>query len=272
MRNRYLITIGIIALVSAITYSLPLTSQKLTADSLLKENLDVYSSQNELLVGLAELDYPPFYFEKDGEIYGAATEIAQHVAKNLGHTLVFKRYPWKRVQHYLKIGTIDMVILYFKTPERAQFVEYTDTPHIDEESYLFVAKGTKIKYKGSLDDLRFYRFGSVRGYSHGEKYDNAENLEKQETLNEISLIKMLIKGRFDIALGNRAAINQYAQSENLQDKINFLVPPIDIRPNYFAFSKSKEGARELAKAFSSEVKVFIKTEAYRDILTKYNLD
>ena len=80
------------------------------------------SQARELIVGVSETDYVPFYFEKEGRFMGAAAEIAQHLSKQLGHDLVFQRFPWKRVQYNLRIGRIDMVILYFKTEERARDV------------------------------------------------------------------------------------------------------------------------------------------------------
>lgn len=223
----------------------------------------------ELKVGLGELDYPPFYFEQDEQLQGAVIEITQHLATQLGHTFIFKRYPWRRVQAYLRSGEIDMSILYFKTPERAKDVVYTDTPHIFESSYLFVAKDTKISYDGTLNGLQSYKFGNVRGYSHGAEYDKANYLDKQEIVNEKLLIRMLIHGRLDIAVGNKAVINSYAKQEGLHNKISFLTPAINQGPNFIAFSKANKDADELAQAFSTQVKQFITTETYRLILQKH---
>jgi ABC-type amino acid transport substrate-binding protein len=226
----------------------------------------------ELRVGLGELDYPPFYFEKDGNLHGAAIEITQHIAQKLGHTLVFRRYPWARVQLYLKTGDVDAVILYFKTPEREKDVVFTDIPHLYESSSLFVAKGTETPFNGTLSDLWSYRFGNVRGYSHGKEYDGAEYLNKHIVNNETLLIRMLVKGRIDIAVGNKPAIIMYAKQEGLHDKITFLTPPIDKAPNFFAFSKSRKDAAGLAKEFSTEVKKIIASERYQHILKRYGLD
>jgi len=226
----------------------------------------------ELKVGLGELDYPPFYFQKGGKYYGAAIEIAQYIAEKLGHTLSFERYPWRRVQFYLRTGKIDMVVLYFKTPEREKYVEYTDTPHLYESSYLIVSKGTEISYNGNLKELQSYKFGNVRGYSHGDKYNNASYLNKQHVNNEKLLIRMLLAERFDIAVGNKAVVNMYAKQEKLHDKISFLIPPIDKGPNFFAFSKVRKDANELVQAYSTEIRNFITTDAYRQILKKYGFD
>ncbi len=185
----------------------------------------------ELRVGLAELDYPPFYFEKEGKFSGAALEIAQTLATKLDHKLVYSRFPWKRLQAYLNTGKIDMVILYFKTPEREKDAIYTDIPHIYESSDLFVVEGTNYPYKGALDDLLPYKFGGIRGYSYGNEYDNSSRLLKQEVSNEELLIRILIHGRVDIAVGNKPAIIMHAEKLWLRDKIRFLKQPIDFGGN-----------------------------------------
>lgn len=223
----------------------------------------------DLKIGLGELDYFPFYFQKNGVMQGAAVEIAQHIANKLGHTFVFKRHPWKRVQLYLKNGKIDMMILYFKTSERKKDVIYTDLPHINESSSLFVATGAKITSSGSLKNLQSYSFGNVRGYSHGKTYDNADYLSKQIVKNEISLIRMVARGRIDFGVGNKPVILEYARREGLHTKITFITPPIDDGENYFAFSRARNDAAELAANFSIEVEKFKGTEGYRKILLKY---
>ncbi len=226
----------------------------------------------ELIVGLGELDYPPFYYENNGTLQGAAVEIAQHISGKLGHTLVYKRFPWSRVQYSLQRGDIDMMILYMKTPERAVDVIFTDIPHIYESSDLFVLKKSLIKFEGALSDLKSYKFGNVRGYSHGTEYNNSENLSKMQITNEEQLIRILIRGRIDIGVGNKPVIMRAAFHMGLIDEIRFLAPPIDAGANYIAFSKARKDAQELANQFSSQLKIYMKTDEYRAILKNYNFD
>jgi len=224
----------------------------------------------ELKVGLAELDYPPYYFETDGQYDGAAVEISQTIAQSLGYKLVFLRFPWKRIQTLLHSGAVEMMILYFKTPERAKDVIYVDVPHIYESSDLFVAKGSEIKFNGHLSDLVSYRFGNVSGYSHGKEYDNADALHKQEVNNEQQLVRILTNGRIDIGVGNKPVIIRYAERLGVNDKIRFLEPPIDIGANYIAFSKARKDAQKLADEFSAQLGAYIKTAEYKAVLNKYS--
>ena len=234
--------------------------------------LSFSTSAKELKVGLANDDYAPFYYEFSGEYRGAALEVAKAVAETLGHKLIYIRAPWKRIQSYLRAGKIDMMILYMKTPERAVDVIFTDIPHIYESSDLFVLKKSLIKFEGALSDLKSYKFGNVRGYSHGTEYNNSENLSKMQITNEEQLIRILIRGRIDIGVGNKPVIMRAAFHMGLIDEIRFLAPPIDAGANYIAFSKARKDAQELANQFSSQLKIYMKTDEYRAILKSYNFD
>ncbi|WP_409523981.1 substrate-binding periplasmic protein [Nitrincola sp. MINF-07-Sa-05] len=229
-------------------------------------------SARELRVGLGELDYPPFYFMEDGRFKGAAVEIAEHLAGQLGHQLVYKRYPWARVQNALEFGDLDMMILYFKTPEREQSVVYTDIPHLNESSHLFVHNGSDIDLSSTLDNLQDKVFGHVRGYSHGDVYDNHQHLRKHLVPDERHLIRTLIVGGIDIAVGNRPAILMVAEMEGLEDQIAFLDTPIDIGPNFLAFSRALSDAEALARDYSDQLRQFMSSDEYRQILMAYGFD
>ena len=225
----------------------------------------------ELKVGIGISNYPPYYFVQDGELKGPVIEITRHIVKELGHTLVFQAYPWPRVQSNLRLGGIDMVMMYFKTVQREQYAIYTDTPHIHDASYLFVNKHSKIEFYGSINSVKNYRFGNVRGYSHGTEYDSASQITKSVAVDSNQLIRMLLKGRIDIGVGNKAVVSSHAKEKGVLDKIDFLSPAIEAEPAYFAFSKVKTDSKQLAEQFSIEIKKFIKTEKYHDILTAYGL-
>jgi len=229
------------------------------------------SQAKELKVGVGNLSYPPYYFEENGRLTGAVIEISQHVAAKLGHTLVFEQYPWPRVQFYLRNGNVDLVVLYFKTPARQEFVTYTDVPHIYDSSYLVKKKGVAIPFDGDLAGLEAYVFGSVRGYAYGRAYDNAHQLRKQKVGDEKQLIRILLHGRVDLAVGSKAVISAQAMAAGVLDKLVFLRPAIEIAPAYFAFSKANVDSPKLAQEFSAEIRKFVKTQKYQKILKKYSL-
>jgi len=229
------------------------------------------SEAKELKVGIGVINYPPYYFEKDGVLQGAVLEITQHIANELGHTLVFEQLPWSRMQLHLRRGDIDLLVLYFKTPGREKYAIYTDTPHIYDTSSLFVKKDSAIHFNGNLASMKEYHFGNVRGYSHGAEYDTNNELNKQLAGEEKQLIRMLINDRVDIAVGNKAVISFHAKEEGVLEQLSFLTPDIDTAPAYFAFSKAVVGSKEIAAQFTEQIKVLLPTKKYQQILAKYGL-
>lgn len=226
----------------------------------------------QLKVGIGLVNYPPFNFEKEGKRQGAVIEIFQYITKQLGYDIIYEQSPWSRIQLYLQNGNIDIAIHCFKTPEREKFMVFTDTPHIFDTSYLFTKRDSKIKFDGTLNSIDSNLFGHVRGYSHGISYNQNKKLRKYQSNNEQQLIRMLLKGRIDIGVGNKAVINFHAKQINRDREITFLSPPLNISPVYFAFPKSRIYSKELAEKFSIEVKKFIITQKYRDILDKYGIE
>lgn len=222
-----------------------------------------------LKVGLGELDYPPFYYVNDDKITGIAIEIAQEVARRSGYTLDYHRVPWKRLQYKLREGSLDMVILYFKTQERARDVIYTDIPHVYENSYIVVPKTMQLQFDGSLRSISDKQFFYVRGYSHGKDFDSADYLNKQTVNNETELLRRITSGRPFIGVGNKPALLMYSEQAKLSDKIRFLEPPIDRGENYMAFSKKRSDAKVLAALFSKHFKQYSETEDYQKVLSKY---
>jgi len=230
------------------------------------------NAPRRIRVGISDLDYPPFYFEQNGQLQGAAFEIASAVAGAKSYSLQINRYPWARIQYYLRTGEIEMMILYFKTPERAKDVIYAEIAHIFEASVLFVPKQSTVNFSGDLRNLKAYRFANVRGYSHGREYEQADYLQKQQVNNEEQLIRVLVYGRADIAVGNQQAIAMSAARIGLDQQIRFLEPPVAVEPNYFAFSKACPDAAVLARDFSAGLRAFMQTPAYAEILVKYGFD
>jgi len=225
-----------------------------------------------LRVGLSSADYPPYYFEGLEGMEGAAIEIAEDLANQLGYNLEYHRYPWKRVQHNLKTGAVDMVLLYFKTDERAKDVIYTRTSHLIERSSLVIPIHLDIQFDGDLDALKQFEFYGVRGYFYGDQYEHAEYLSKHYVSDEIELVRWIATERRNfIGVGNKPTLEFYANKLGLLDKIKFVEPVVDEGKNYFAFSKMLTDAENIAIRFSNEFDNYKKTGRYKEILNQYKI-
>lgn len=225
-----------------------------------------------LTVGLSMADYPPYYFSGPKGLEGAAVSIAEEVAQELGITLEYKRHPWKRVQRNLQTGDVDMVLVYFKTPERAKDVVYAHQPHVSEKASLFVSVDMNVPFDGDLNALGGYTFFGVRGYFYGDRYAAIPEDRRGEVSDEVELVRRIAKPKFDlIGVGNRPAIEFYARQQGLEPKLKFLSPAIFEGYNYFAFSRARPDAEQIAQRFSKVLDRYMKTERYRAVLKKYGL-
>lgn len=235
----------------------------------------VVSRADVLRVGLGDLDYPPFYFTKQGELQGAAIEVAEALAGQLGHQLNYERLPFVRVQRHLASGDLDMVVLYFRTPEREESALYLQQPHLQESSFMVVKKGLQgipAGYRGSFLEWRDQRFLSVRGYYHGETFRQALFLDKQLVINEQELIRRILSaGRF-VGVGNRAALQYHAERMGVADQLQYIEPAIDRGDDYIAFSRKIPKAEQYVAEFSEALRRFKRSRRYAEIIRRYGLD
>lgn len=229
------------------------------------------SYSKELRIATEDSDYYPFYFMKNDSYIGATVEIIYEIAGNLGYKVTFHKYPWSRALRYVEVGREDMMIQCFKTSERSEKMIFVDEPTLSEANHLFVKKGSNISFTSNLKDMTEYKFGAVRKYSYGNAFDNATYLEVFRTNNEKLLIKMLIKERFDIIIGFVPSIIKHAEELKMLDQIIFLEPPVEKIPAYMAFSKKMINVHIIVSEFSKELKIFKKTEKFKQIIKKYSL-
>ncbi len=120
---------------------------------------------------LAEVDYPPFYYVRDGEMAGISIEVLNHISNQINLNTSFIRLSWPRVLKSLEDGSVDLVTTFFNTAERAPFVVYTGVPHAYEINTFFALKKHEVSFNGHLESLSAHRIGMIRGYSYGHKFD-----------------------------------------------------------------------------------------------------
>lgn len=227
-----------------------------------------------LVSGIADADYPPFYFADPTthEIKGVSTEVCQSIAEKLGHSLTFKRLPFARLLHNLEAGNIDMACTLFNTSSRAKGITYTSVPHVFETVWLIHLKNKPISLADLSYKLTNQRIGGIRGYFYGKRISENPATNLLLVQNEEQLVRTLLAGRIDGMLGNRHAISLYAGKEHLNDQIAYHSDPIHHGPVFMAFSRSKKDAHKLASRFTKALVPFMKSEEYTKILEKYQVD
>jgi polar amino acid transport system substrate-binding protein len=228
-----------------------------------------WAGDRRIVVAKAEIDYPPYQFEKAGRPAGVCAEIIALAARELSLTIVYRQYPWKRMLYYAEKGRVDAVMPLFKTAERQTFLAFPENELVFEENVLFVHRDSSFRYDGDLMRLRDHHIGLVQNYSYGAAFDRVKDLlTKDVSINDKMLVDKFKRGRFQIGVGNRHVIGYYARQLGCASEIRFLRPDVAREPLYIGFSKAK-GHEPLAAGFSLALEEVRKTDAYRQLLRKY---
>jgi polar amino acid transport system substrate-binding protein len=227
-----------------------------------------------IIVGLNE-PYPPYTFtEGNHRPLGIFPEIIDEAAKIVGIEMEYVYYPWARMTQQAEKGNIDAVMGFFKTPGAEECYEFSGEGLIYEEYSFFTWKGSGIKYNGNLDVLKNTTIGVVQNFKYGNKFNTAVLLKKEKCPSHQNLVERLIKKRFNIAIGNKTAINYYANKLGFMGKIEWLSPPVSSGYSHvIAFSKAgKKSYSELAGKFADAIKELMENGKILQILKKYNFD
>ncbi|MBQ1784867.1 MAG: transporter substrate-binding domain-containing protein [Gammaproteobacteria bacterium] len=230
----------------------------------------IYAVPTHIHIGKQQ-EYPPYIFEENGKTVGICAEFAEAAFARLGISVSYTQYPFARMLESGRSGRVDAVMLVFKTSERETFLYYPKYALHYEENAFFTRRPARISYSGALESLQGYRIGVVRGFSYGELFDSATFIDKDESLDDEALLRKLLHGRYQLAVGNKSVISYHAQQMGVIDDIEFLRPYLfERKPLYIGFSKANPENEELAIRFS-EVLATLKHEGvYQRIVRKYS--
>ncbi len=70
------------------------------------ENLE--NSEEEHIIQIGAMDYPPFEYVEDGELKGPHVDIVKTALNRLNYTYEAKDYSWNRLLEYVESGEIDI--------------------------------------------------------------------------------------------------------------------------------------------------------------------
>ncbi|WP_165495741.1 substrate-binding periplasmic protein [Marinobacter halodurans] len=225
-----------------------------------------------LVAALAEVDYPPFYYTREGHLTGISVDVINYLADKLNLRIVYQRLSWPRVLQSLERGHVDLVTTFYYTPERARDVIYVQEPHATEVNAFFTRMDSKLTFDGDLHELEGHMIGVIRGYTYGLAFDDADFLHKDPVLDERTLVRMVVGGRFNVAIGNPFAIRLEARRQGVEDQIRLIDPPVDLSPIYMAISRQYPDARALADAFTDTIRRLKASPYYDELLRRYDLD
>jgi polar amino acid transport system substrate-binding protein len=213
-------------------------------------------------------DYPPYEYVEDGEVKGINLDIIREAFKRMGISPYFEPRPWKRALFQLKAGEILALSSGFKSEKRMRFAYFPDAP-LGMETNMVIVRSDRGIVVDSLDDLRSITIGVVREYLYGEPFDSMKGLRQKKGKSSQQLLSMLLEGRIDAAIGNKAVFRYLAEKQGKLDQIKF-IHEVSSEPLYLMFSvKHGSKARNLARDFGAAVNEMIKDGTFAAIEAKY---
>ncbi|SHO47291.1 substrate-binding periplasmic protein [Desulfopila aestuarii] len=212
----------------------------------------------EKTVHFATLDWEP-YVGQNIKNNGYVTEIVIEAFKRSGYTTEIIFYPWARAVRTAEYGEVDGIFPEYYDEGRKKSFVFSD-PFPGGPVGLYKRKDTAATYSvdpqtnqtEALRGLAAYRFGVVRGYINTAEFDAADFLKKDEGFSDEINIKKLYNRRIDFMF-----IDKFVAEHLITDKfpefaaeLEFMVPPLENKLLYVAFSKQAADYQEKLSAFN----------------------
>jgi len=222
----------------------------------------------EKTISLAVLDWKP-YAGEELENFGFGSKILTAAFNRVGYEVTFSFMPWVRAIKDTEIGIYDAVCYGYYSDKRAKIYALSN-PFVESTLVFCKHKDSNISYH-SLQDLKPYRIGIVRGYVNTVQFDAVEYLKKEEAGNETLNLKKLLNKRVDLILIDKFVAQYLINTIFYKNKsdFEFIVPPLKIHPLYVMFSRKVKDYERKLKDFNNGLEQIISDGTRIKILESY---
>ena len=228
------------------------------------------AAAREIRIAMAG-EMAPFFYQGESGWQGLSLDVARAVLKKLGHKVVsVKSGPMARLIVMLERGEIDIHPNWSPTSERLKIAEFTTVPHINEDHAFIVLRDSKIPYDGTMASLSGRRVAAMRGWTHGDRFDTAQSLDKVFVNSVSAQVRMLAKRRVQIAVQNPSTFFFEARKEGIDtSKMLVLDPPSVSLPVFMGISKKLPDVVNFRKSLDAALREFLQSDAYRELKKKH---
>jgi polar amino acid transport system substrate-binding protein len=214
----------------------------------------------------------PFENLSHPEAPGFSTEVLRHVFNAMGQEAAFEEYPWARAAALVFSGERDALYTAFYNEERARFCFFPSESLARDKWVLFVRsdEAGKLRFT-SLDDLKGYRIGVLRGASVSPEFWDfvrRESYVEEVSSDEINFRK-LEAGRVDYIVASYFNGSQLIGSLGLRDKVVPLLSKSLKEDDLYVIFSKKRVTPGFVAAFSAALHDFKQTDTFQAISRKY---
>jgi len=224
-----------------------------------------------LTVATTEAGYYPFNYRENGERKGLSVDVLNYFEANSNYDFEFVTLPWPRALYLVAHGKVDLILTLFKTSKRKNIYHFIEPAYGYEVNQLFTLVDNKLEFNGQLKQLTPYSIGTIREYSYGENFDQANHLNKFTALTENNLVKLLLAGRVDAIVGNPLILNEIISKKKVEYKIRAIEPYIAVTPVHIALAKGRENSQEIEQTLGQLTQQLKASPYYKKLMNKYQI-
>ena len=215
--------------------------------------------------------WAPYAMEVEGKPAGTDVDVVLAVFERLHIPVTLHFVPWQRALDMLAQKQADAILDVSLTEDRRRFIEFPEEPVSTGVTTIFVRANRDLAYT-DLASLGTLHAAAIIGYSYCEEIDSAafmHNAERLATLEQS--FGMLMAERVDFVVEVDAVGYHMLRAMGLQGQAKSIPEARYCHGgNYLGFAR-KTGFKQLARAFSTELKVFKTTQEYRRIQDAYGV-
>ncbi|MGL1862403.1 MAG: transporter substrate-binding domain-containing protein [Pseudodesulfovibrio sp.] len=213
-------------------------------------------------------NYPPYEFEQpeDGK-RGFDLEVVEEALHRAGYEVEFQFYPWSRVMKKLKKNNILAALSCMRTPEREQFLAFSD-PISKLTEVLMVRKEYPEPVPSRYADFHGIEIGSMIDWVFTEK------LEKWGIPHDVSpdekvAIRKLADGRVDALLVALESTQYWVKSMGMPDTFKWKPVEGTFSEYNLCFSKEYPETPEVLSVFNEKLAEMKADGTYDAIHARY---
>ncbi|MCP4119552.1 MAG: transporter substrate-binding domain-containing protein [Desulfobacteraceae bacterium] len=180
--------------------------------------------------------FEPYYGDRVPN-QGFVTEIAREALKRSGYDLTVEFMTWNRAMELSRQGKYAGVLGAYYSEERNRDFVYS-VPIARVEVMLMSRKGANIAYT-TLEALKAYRIGIIRGYANTDAFDSADFLIKDAVEKNEQNLKKLITNRVDLVINSRAVLQHVINTAMpwAAQLVEFVEPPLQVKDLHIMFTR-----------------------------------
>lgn len=220
--------------------------------------------QDGVLTTCTHLPYPPFQFERDGEVVGFDVDLMDLVAEELGVEQQIVDTPFETIKTGadLNAGKCDVAAAGMTiTDERKQQLDFS-VPYFDATQALLAKKGSGIT---SLEDAQGMKVGS-QSATTGEDFVKAAGIDPVSFESSDAELNGLRSGQVDVIVQDLPVVSEWLKDEANADYE--IVANLDTGEQY-GFAVKKDGNDELLATIDEVITRAQEDGTYDEIYEKW---